>query len=169
MPPSNHSGEERNNPYEVLSSAQPIQSGFSAEFSMFEALRTFPGIQIAALSQYGVNLKKLSSLAKSSQWQEIFAAYLIPDIVLKPTAVWQEPNETLCFAGHPSGDFANSAHLGRQITILENKILVCFVSLEGSVSYWVWENLDSDGSGFPTNHRIHRGKLIWTTKVQQHS
>lgn len=158
---------QESNPFHVGDPSKSKQSIMSAEFAFFDVLRQFPGVKIGELSSYGCNIAKLSEMASKHVWQEIFPAFLIPDIVLKPCGVWLVPDNTLSFAGYPTGKFAESVHLYEQMTILETKVFVCKFSPNGIANHWVWETPDSDGSGFPSNHRINSGKLIWTPKQQQ--
>jgi len=158
------------NPYHVgVVASRPEQSGMSPEFTIFDLLRQFPGIEVEGMSSYGCKIDKLSELARKHRWQEIYTSFLIPDIVLNPIGIWLEPDRTLCVAGFPSGKFAESVHLSNQMTILPGKILVCNLTVQGLASHWGWEIPDSDGTGLPSNHRIHRGKLIWTPNQQHNS
>ena len=150
------------NPYHFNEHQAPPQpSQCSYEFEIFGLLRQFPGIAVEGLSFYGCNLCILSNYAAKYVWQEVFAAFFIPDIVLKPRAVWLEPDGSIVFAGFPNGDFANNAGVGDQMTIQHGKVFVCHVNDQGTAFRWGWVEMDSDGSGCPSNYRIHRGELIW--------
>ena len=159
-------GAPDGNPYYVGNVSKSEQSVMPAEFAIFNELRQFPGVNLGGLSSYGCNIDKLSKLASKHLWEEIFPAFLIPDIVLSPCGVWLVPDNTICFAGYPTGKFAESVHLMQQMTILQTKVFVCNFSVQGIANHWVWETPDSDGSGFPSNHGIHSGKLIWTPEQQ---
>jgi hypothetical protein len=87
---------------------------------------------------------------------------LVKEVLELPTVVFEglreEQEEGLCFAGIPSGSYTNQ---GSKKPPLKGKTFLVFLTEDGKVFQWRWEEADPDRKGYPENWQKRFGKQKW--------
>jgi hypothetical protein len=87
---------------------------------------------------------------------------LVKEVLELPTVVFEglrdEAEEGMCYAGIPSGSYTNQ---GRKKPPLAGKTFLVFLTQEGKVFQWRWEEADPDQAGYPEKWQERFGSQKW--------
>lgn len=87
---------------------------------------------------------------------------LVKEILALPTVIFeglrQEQEEGLCYAGVPSCRYTNQ---GNKKPPAKGKTFLVFLTNEGTVFQWRWEEADPDWEGYPLKWRERFGSQKW--------
>ncbi|MFO0969765.1 MAG: hypothetical protein U0793_29770 [Gemmataceae bacterium] len=87
---------------------------------------------------------------------------LVKEILELPTVVFEglreEQEAGLCYAGIPSGSYTNQ---GRKKRPLDGKTFLVFLTEEGKVFQWRWEEADAEREGYPEKWQERFGSQKW--------
>lgn len=154
------------NPYDPPGAAHVPQNSSSSMPSQFAALAEIDGIEINGRTKYRVSPEMILMFWQTGLFTNMHEAFLIPDVVMSPLGAWQDLKrqdvaESICIAGYPNGQFALAHKLHSVVTLQQDRVFLVFATADLLISKWRWENVDSDGSGFPTSHNTRFGRQIW--------
>ena len=87
---------------------------------------------------------------------------LVKEVLELPTVIFEglreEQEEEMCYAGIPSGSYNNQ---GRKKPPFEGKTFSVFLTEDGKVFQWRWEDADPDREGYPEKWQDRFGSQKW--------
>jgi hypothetical protein len=87
---------------------------------------------------------------------------LVKEVLELPTVIFEglrdEQEDGLCYAGIPSGSYTNQ---GRKKPVPRGKTFLAFVTSNGQVFQWRWEDEDPDWEGYPIAWRARFTRQKW--------
>lgn len=107
-----------------------------------------------------ISYGRLMALAKRGKGFTLEAAETLPEVLLRPTAIFEglcsNDDEDArgfgwrCYCGIPSVRYRTD---GGQIPVPENRVFLAFVNTEKVVYNWRWEPTDGDRRDLPIDHQ----------------
>lgn len=102
---------------------------------------------------------KLKDLPRKGQGKVKEAAYIVPEVLLKPSAIFQglkrdrdEPRRgagSLCYCGRPIHCFEDD---GRNVPPPRNRVFLVFVNDDWIAYNWYWYDADSNQPDLPDGY-----------------
>lgn len=107
-----------------------------------------------------ISYVRLKALARRGQGFTLEAAYTLPEVLLRPTGVfeglcWDNDEDARgfgwrCYCGIPSRRYRAD---GEEILVPEDRIFLVFVNTDKIVYNWRWEQTDADRRDRPINYK----------------
>jgi hypothetical protein len=73
-------------------------------------------------------------------------------------ALREEQEEGLCYSGIPTGSYTNE---GRKKSPLKGKTFLVFLTSDGKVFQWRWEDADATREGYPDQWQERFARQKW--------
>jgi len=103
----------------------------------------------------------LFHLQQTGNQPKLDEGWFVPDVLDDPAGIWVDrlgQEETLCYAGVPSGRFAE--YYGQDVSPQADRVFTVIVTPDLVACDWAWVEVAADGSGFPEGHEQFGRRVI---------
>jgi len=111
---------------------------------------------------FHVDPSEIQRIAKISPGRARELTFVVPSVLLKPTAVFRglpdRDEKWLCYVGFP--DRAYDYRSGQQLPPYDGEIFLVYINARLCVYNWRWETADPIDVNLPCEHKSRYGKRL---------